>query len=150
MFYCFQNEIQLPSTQSFSIFGSGRVWYLKKVQDGSGTGIPSDPGLDPHLDLAATLSTYFIRAGGDWTQILPLLACFSVATLLPTQQDQSIMAGGGLFGSRHFWEVGRGLSRYFLMSSSIHRAQTQNPIKTRESILLQRWNLSMPSLPAAV
>ena len=36
------------------------------------------------------------------TGILPLLACFSVATLLPTQQDQSIMAGGGLFGSRHF------------------------------------------------
>ena len=26
--------------------------------------------LDPHLDLAATLSTYFIRAGGDWTQNL--------------------------------------------------------------------------------
>ena len=30
MFYCFPNEIQLPGTQSFSIFGSGRVGYLKK------------------------------------------------------------------------------------------------------------------------
>ena len=30
IFCCFQNEIQLPSTQSFSIFGSGRVGYLKK------------------------------------------------------------------------------------------------------------------------
>ena len=30
MFYCFPNEIQLPGTQSFSIFGSGGVGYLKK------------------------------------------------------------------------------------------------------------------------
>ena len=43
MFYCFQNEILLPGTQSFSIFGSGQVGYMKKVQDGLGTRIPSGP-----------------------------------------------------------------------------------------------------------
>ena len=55
MFYCFQNEISLAGTQSFSIF---RVGYLKKVRDGSGTGIPSGPDhlldwvrLDVHIIL---------------------------------------------------------------------------------------------------
>ena len=49
MFYFFPNEILLPGTQSVSIFGSGRVGYLKKVRDGSGNGIPSDPD-DDHND----------------------------------------------------------------------------------------------------
>ena len=44
MFYCFPNEIQLPGTQSFSIFGRDGSGTWKKVRDGSGTGIPSDPG----------------------------------------------------------------------------------------------------------
>ena len=43
MFYCFQNEIQLPSTQSFSIFGSGRVGYLKKSSGRVGYRDPVGP-----------------------------------------------------------------------------------------------------------
>ena len=43
MFYCFPNEIQLPGTQSFSIFGSGRVGYLKKSSGRVGYRDPVGP-----------------------------------------------------------------------------------------------------------
>ena len=45
MFYCFPNEIQLPGTQSFSIFGSGRVGYLKKSSGRVGYRDPVRPWL---------------------------------------------------------------------------------------------------------
>ena len=41
---------ELPGTQSFSIFGLGRVGYLKKVRDGLGTSIPSGPDDDVDND----------------------------------------------------------------------------------------------------
>ena len=34
---------EIPATRSFSIFGTGRVRYLKKVRDESATRIPSGP-----------------------------------------------------------------------------------------------------------
>ena len=51
MFYCFPNEIQLPGTQSFSIFGSGRVGYLKKSSGRVGYRDPVGPcSLTDRLD----------------------------------------------------------------------------------------------------
>ena len=45
MFYCFQNELELPGTQSFSIFGSGWVGYLKKSSGRVGYRDPVRPWL---------------------------------------------------------------------------------------------------------
>ena len=47
MFYCFQNEILLPGTQSFSMFGSGWVGYLKKSSGRVGYRDPVSPWSQP-------------------------------------------------------------------------------------------------------
>ena len=56
MFYCFPNEIQLPGTQSFSIFGSGRVGYLKKSSGQVGYRDPVRPWLRPMFTLLIFLN----------------------------------------------------------------------------------------------
>ena len=58
MFYCFQNEIWLPGTQSFSIFGSGRVGYLKKSSGRVGY---RDP-VRPWLGVIRTVHYFYCRS----------------------------------------------------------------------------------------
>ena len=61
MFYCFQNEILLPGTQSFSIFGSGRVGYLKKSSGRVGYRDPVRPWSFVHIAHKCTLHISLCR-----------------------------------------------------------------------------------------
>ena len=124
MFYCFPNEIQLPGTQSFSIFGSGRVGYLKKSSGRVGYWDPVSPWL-PHPTpfsprFPPDIGIFTVQCSGrGWIDFSKVLSCCtdkSVQSWPSTLQDpikqgfdKRRLDGGPAKGSCHKGMRGRGI-----------------------------------------